>query len=122
MINNDILNSLIISIRNNIKNKNIDTSSCFKIIVLSIETIENYTNLSGEEKKEYIILAIQTIAKGDDNISGNEDDLLDKTIVDSLAFILTNNYISEVIDIVFKASQGDININKIKKKLCCNCI
>lgn len=119
MIKNDILNSLIVSIRNNIKNENIDTSSCFKIIVLSIETIENYTNLTGEEKKEYIILAIQTIAKGDDNISGNEDDLLDKTIVDSLAFILKNNYISEVIDIVFKASQGDININKIKKKICC---
>jgi len=121
MINNDILKSLITSIKNNIKNKNIDTSSCFKIIILSIEIIENYNTLTGEEKKNYIILAIENIAKGEDNISGTEDDLLDETIVSSLVFILKNNYINEIIDIVFKASRGGININKmkIKNKLCC---
>jgi hypothetical protein len=121
MINNDILKSLITSIKNNIKNKNIDTSSCFKIIILSIEIIENYNTLTGEEKKNYIILAIENIAKGEDNISGTEDDLLNETIVSSLVFILKNNYINEIIDIVFKASRGGININKmkIKNKLCC---
>ena len=119
MIKPNILNSLIVSIKNCIKNTSIDTSSCFKIITISIEMIENYDNLTGEEKKNYIILAIETIAKGDDNIAGTADDLLDETIVKSLKFILQNNYISEIIDIICKASKGDININKIKKKYCC---
>ena len=119
MIKPNILNSFIVSIKSSIKNTNIDTSSCFKIITISIEMMENYKNLTGEEKKNYIILAIETIAKGDDNIAGTSDDLLDDTIVKSLKFILQNNYISEIIDIIFKASNGDININKIQKKYCC---
>lgn len=119
MIKLNILNTLINSIKNSIKDNTIDTTTFFKIITLSIEIMENYNELNGNEKKEYIILAIETIAKGNDNIKGNNDDLLDETTILSLTFILNNNYISEVIDIIFKASKGEININKIKKKKYC---
>jgi hypothetical protein len=113
-----ILNALINCIKNNIKDKKVDTSSCFKIITLSIEIIDKYKHLNGNEKKQYIINAIETIAKGNDNILGNEDDIIDEAMLLSLNFIINNNYISEFIDIIFKASKGEININKIKKKCC----
>lgn len=118
MLNQKILNGLISTIKKNIKDKNVDTSSCFKIITLSIEIIEKYNELNGSQKKEYIIKAIETIAKGDDNISGNEDDLIDETMLLSLSVIINNNYISDFIDILCQASKGELNINKIKNKCC----
>jgi hypothetical protein len=118
MIKSDILNPLITCIKSNIKDKNIDTSSCFKIIILSIENMEKYNELSGDEKKKYIIQAIEIIAKGNDNISGTNDDVIDDETLLSLIFILNKNYLSDFIDLIFKASNGEININKIKKKCC----
>ena len=118
MLKPNILNALVNTIKNSIKDKNIDTSSCFKIITLSVEIIEKYNELHGKDKKEYIIKAIEIIAKGNDNIEGNNDDLLDETTVLSLKIIIDNDYISEFIDIICRASKGEININKIKKKCC----
>lgn len=118
MLKPNILNALVNSIKNCIKDKNIDTSSCFKIITLSLEIIEKYNDLNGNDKKKYIIQAIEIVAKGNDNIEGNNDDLLDEATVLSLKIIIDNDYISEFIDIICKASKGDLNINKIKKKCC----
>ena len=115
MIQPHILNSLILCLKSNIKNKNIDTSSALKIITLSMELIEEYPDLTSEEKKLYIITALEEIAKGNDNISGTEDDALTPECLESLKLIINNNLISDIITIICDASKGNFNINKIKK-------
>jgi hypothetical protein len=116
MIDQRILQSFITSIKTAIKNKSIDTSSAMKLIVISMEIIENMENVdvNNIDKKQYVILAIQEIAKGDDLIIGTTDDTISPQVVESLIIMINRNLISEVIDIICLASKGEFNVNKIK--------
>jgi hypothetical protein len=114
MIDQEILQKLIISIRQAIKNQSIDTSSAIKLIVISMEIIESF-NINNIDKKEYVIIAIQEIAKGEDLIFGTSDDTISPLVVDSLIEMINRNLIGEVIDIVCLASKGEFNVNKIQK-------
>ena len=78
MIDQEILQKLIISIRQAIKNQSIDTSSAIKLIVISMEIIENFNinNINNIDKKEYVIIAIQEIDKGEYLIFCTSDDTI----------------------------------------------
>jgi hypothetical protein len=117
MIDQRILQSFITSIKTAIKNKSIDTSSAMKLIVISMEIIENMENVdvNNIDKKQYVIMAIREIAKGEDNIIGTTDDTISPQVVESLITMINRNLISEVIDIICLACKGEFNVNKIKK-------
>jgi hypothetical protein len=114
MIDQQILQTFITSIRNAIKNKSIDTSSAMKLIVISMEIIESF-DVNNNDKKEYVIMAIQEIAKGEDMIIGTSDDTISPEVVKSLIIMINTNLLDEVVDIVCLASKGEFNVNKIKK-------
>ena len=116
-INQQVLQKFIASIKDAIKNKSIDTSSAMKLIVICIEIMENMENIETKniDKKQYVILAITEIAKGDDLILGTSDDTISPQVYESLILMINRDLISEVIDIICSASKGDIDVNKIKK-------
>jgi hypothetical protein len=114
MIDQQILQTFVASIRNAIKNNSIDTSSAMKLVVISMEIIESF-DVNNNDKKEYVIIAIQEIAKGDDMIIGTSDDTISPQVVESLITMINSNILEEVIDIVCLASKGEFNVNKIKK-------
>lgn len=114
-INQQVLQKFITSIKDAIRNKSIDTSSAMKLIVICIEIIENMENIENIDKKQYVILAITEIAKGDDMILGTSDDTISPQVYDSLILMINRDLISEVIDIICLASKGNIDVNKIKK-------
>jgi len=112
-INQQVLQQFITSIKDAIRNKSIDTSSVMKLIVICIEIMENMQT-ENIDKKQYVILAINEIAKGDDLIFGTSDDTISPQVLVSLIVMINRDLISEVIDIICLASKGDINVNKIK--------
>ena len=116
-INQQVLQQFIRSIKDAIRNKSIDTSSAMKLIVICIEIMENMENIETKniDKKQYVILAITEIAKGDDLILGTSDDTISPQVYESLILMINRDLISEVIDIICSASKGDIDVNKIKK-------
>lgn len=115
-INQQVLQKFITSIKDTIRNKSIDTSSAMKLIVICIEIMENMENIETKniDKKQYVILAITEIAKGDDLILGTSDDTISPQVYESLILMINRDLISEVIDIICLASKGDIDVNKIK--------
>ena len=119
-INQQVLQKFITSIKDAIKNKSIDTSSAMKLIVVCIEIMENMES-ENIDKKQYVILAITEIAKGDDLILGTSDDTISPQVYESLILMINRDLISEVIDIICSATKGDIDVNKIKKT-CFGCI
>jgi hypothetical protein len=114
MIDQQILQTFVTTIRDAIKNKSVDTSSAMKLIVISMEIIETF-DVNNNDKKDYVIIAIQEIAKGDDMIIGTSDDIISAEVVKSLTEMINSNLLDEVIDIVCLASKGEFNVNKIKK-------
>ena len=116
-INQQVLQKFITSIKDTIRNKSIDTSSAMKLIVICIEIMENMENIETKniDKKQYVILAITEIAKGDDLILGTSDDTISPQVYESLILMINRDLISEVIDIICSATKGDIDVNKIKK-------
>jgi hypothetical protein len=116
MLKPEILKSLISKIKLAIQNKNIDTSSAMKMLVLSMELIEDIDDgtITNVEKKQYIIIALEEIAKGNDMITGTSDDTISITTLESLRIIINKNLISEIVDIICLATKGEININKVK--------
>ena len=116
-INQQVLQKFIRSIKDAIRNKSIDTSSAMKLIVICIEIMENMENIETKniDKKQYVILAITEIAKGDDLILGTSDDTISPQVYESLILMINRDLISEVIDIICLASKGNIDVNKIKK-------
>jgi hypothetical protein len=113
-INQQVLQQFIKSIKDAIRNKSIDTSSAMKLIVICIEIMENMQT-ENIDKKQYVILAINEIAKGDDLILGTSDDTISPQVYESLIVMINRDLISEVIDIICLASKGNIDVNKIKK-------
>jgi hypothetical protein len=113
-INQQVLQQFITSIKDAINNKSIDTSSAMKLIVICIEIMENMQT-ENIDKKQYVILAITEIAKGDDLIFGTSDDTISPQVYESLIVMINRDLISEVIDIICLASKGNIDVNKIKK-------
>jgi hypothetical protein len=83
MIDQRILQSFITSIKTAIKNKSIDTSSAMKLIVISMEIIENMENVdvNNIDKKQYVIIHLLALFL----ILG----LLVGSILNFLAFLLS---------------------------------
>jgi hypothetical protein len=121
--NPTMLDKIVKCIKINIKTKNIDINSAFDLIICSMEIMETYDNLTGEQKKQYILLAIEQIANGDDGISNTSDDYISKNIVNTLKKLLEEDILNNFIDIISNASKNKFDINKIQIKTnkCCKC-
>ena len=107
-----ILNSFLLTIKQAIKEKKINTESPIAIITKAMELLEHVNGMSGKDKKMYIIQAIEIIAKGDDGVFGTADDLLPERTVRALAMFVEQDVIGDTIQLITDATKGQLDINK----------
>lgn len=89
-----------------------------KLIAKSMEllhTQKHWKVLSGAEKKELLLGALETIAKGRDGVQGTSDDLLPADFVVTIKLMLERNLVSQVIDVVAATAKGHFDIIQAKK-------
>lgn len=112
-----ILSTVIKCLKESIKDKKISFVNYTIIIISAMEIIEKYKTLNGALKKKYMIMAIEEIAEGNDNIVGTDDDLIFKENTIILKNLIEQNILSDLIDIISDASKGLFDINKSTKTL-----
>lgn len=89
--------------------------NAFSFIKTGMELVSNIASLSGEERKECLIMALELVAKGKDGIAGNEDDLLAPETVHMLEIMIKNNIIGPLVEVLLDAAKGRMNIAAIKQ-------
>lgn len=116
-----ILYSMITSLKEEIKSNKIDVNSPYALVAKTMELLEKFEYLSGEEKKRYVIIILEELAKGEDGIINTVDDLIPEKTQNRLKLILLQNMVEDVIRLVCDASKGKININKTVTVVKQNC-
>jgi len=122
MIEKDILDNLILNLNAMIYDKKIDTSTASKIVVITMELIEKIkANISSEDKKKYVILAIKDVSKDIKRICDFENEITPEDVFKQLKFIIENDILDDMIDMICSASKGFYHLNKVEKR-CFSCI
>jgi hypothetical protein len=88
--------------------------STIDLIKTGMELASDLINLSGPERKECLVAALAMIAKGADGIAGTADDLIDAKTLELLNTMIEHNIVGDIIDVVFDAYRGRLNIAGIK--------
>lgn len=83
-----------------------------EIIGVGMQFIERYSHLTGAEKKELFIKALEYIANGKDGVAGTDDDVIPKKTVDTIKMLLDNGIVEQTIDLVSDIAKGKYDINK----------
>jgi len=110
-----LLIKIINSFKKFFKGKKINYTT---LIVNGMEIIEKNKKLDGSIKKKYLIIAIGELAKGIDNISGTEDDIISLDNMIILKKLIDENLLEDMIDIIADVSKGLFDINKSSKSRC----
>jgi hypothetical protein len=98
-----IVNQIVTELKANIQNMNIDKSSPLSVVVKGMEILDSYKELSGEQKKEYLLAATQKLSESKD----------DNEIISKLSMLLSENVIGNLVNIIADATKGKVNVNKI---------
>lgn len=88
--------------------------NAFSFIKTGMELVSSIASLSGEERKECLIMALELIAKGKDGIAGNEDDLLAPETVHKIEIMIKHNIIGPLVEVLLDAAKGRMNIDAMK--------
>lgn len=118
-----LLSILLRSLMDSIRDKKLDVSSAFNIIVKSMELLHSFhafQHLNGNDKKQYLLAAVTEIAKGEDGISGTADDLIPAHIVTALRILVDGDFVGDIVEIIIDASRGKFDLNKVEKT-CVKC-
>jgi hypothetical protein len=110
-----LLIKIINSFKKFFKGKKINYTT---LIVNGMEIIEKNKKLDGSIKKKYLIIAIGELAKGIDNISGTEDDIISLENMIILKKLIDENLLEDMIDIIADVSKGLFDINQSSKSRC----
>lgn len=101
-----------------INNNTIDitTLSPIKLITILMEQIETIKNITGEQKKNYVIRILNDIINTDDNIfiKANNNNL-----IINIKLLLDSKVVSDIIDTIVLCVDGAVNINNQIKSGCC---
>jgi DNA-directed RNA polymerase subunit F len=116
-----ILHSVLGCLKQSIKNIEVDVRSAFSLIAKAMEYLEKFENLSGAEKRAYIVIIVEVLAKGDDGIAGTADDLIPENTVQALKTLLTTNLVEDAVQVITDATKGKLDLNKAKD-VACTCI
>ena len=87
-------------------------------LVENIDTINNSVAHERSEKKELVIAVLNKLAKGKDGVAGTEDDLISVEKMNSIKMLLESSLVGDFIEVVVKATKGNININKVVQSGC----
>lgn len=76
--------------------------------------VKDIACLSGHERKECLVAALQIIAKGKDGVAGTEDDVLAPETMTMLNVMLEHNIVEHVVEALLDAAKGRLNVVAIK--------
>jgi hypothetical protein len=107
-----IFRSLYVSLTKSIQTKQVDAFSAMTIIAKGMELLESFKELSGQQKKEYIVAVVEDIAKGADGISGTDDDLLPPGTIKALHLLVKEDLIGSIVSTISDAAKGKFDLNK----------
>jgi len=110
MNNKDIIYNKILE---SIKKNKITLKSAFLLITVIMEEVEKIKNLTGDDKKLYVIEILNTI------VSNGNDDLIPPFICNSVKTLIDNGTIGLIIDSIVYTTNNKININIATR---CSCI
>ena len=88
------------------KNREINSNNWMMLVINVMQCVEDVDDLNGNEKKE---LAIEVIIKIIPQLNQQNNEIVDK--------LLNRESLTTTIDLVISASKGQLDLNKIKKKL-----
>lgn len=105
-------------IENHIINNNIDISSLssIKLITILMEQMEKIKDITGPEKKKYVIQLLNEFINNDDNIFIESNNL---NLIINIKLLLDSKVIDDIIDTVVLCVDGAIDINNKIKNNCC---
>lgn len=83
-----------------------------EIVGVGMQFMERYSHLTGAEKKEMFVKALEYIANGKDGVAGTDDDIIPKKTVDTIKLLLDNGIVEQTIDLVSDIAKGKYDINK----------
>lgn len=109
-----ILQSLITSLQDLLENKQVNVNSAMCIIAKGMELMDNFKDVSGSEKKKYLIKTIEIVAKGKDGVFGTADDLIPESTAKTLTLFLEQNLIEDTVQLLMDASKGKLNLNQVQ--------
>lgn len=98
-----------------IKGGEIDSKDAISIVRKTMELVQRYPHLSGDNKKHVTVEVIRAIAAGKDGIAGTEDDLILRDTVNSISVLLEGNLIHNLIDVIKGAAKGEFDFDKIQE-------
>jgi hypothetical protein len=87
----------------------------YELIVNIMELVENIDTIN---KKDLVIAVLNKLAKGKDGVAGTEDDLISVEKINSIKLLLESSLVGDFIEVVVKATKGNININKVVQSGC----
>lgn len=96
----------------------IGASSAVELIARTMELVEGLGLADAAEKKAVALLAIQTVAAGEDGVCGTADDVIPAQVLAAIRLMTENNLIEMVIDTIVDACKGRFDINKAKPIFC----
>jgi hypothetical protein len=110
-----VLQSLITSLQDAIEQKTVNANSAMAIIGKGMELMGYFKDVSGPEKKKYLIKAIEIVAKGKDGVFGTDDDLIPESTAKTLTMLLEQNLVEDTIQLISDAAKGKLNVEQVKK-------
>lgn len=84
------------------------------LIKAGMELVKNIVSLSGPERKDCLIAALQIIAKGKDGMAGTDDDVLSPETMTMLNVMLEHNIVEHIVEALLDAAKGRLNVVAIK--------
>lgn len=90
------------------------------LIKVGFEVVYNYKELNTHAvRKEYLLKALETIAKGKDGILGTEDDLIPEPVLHQLQTMIDTDMLQGVVQLVSDAFYGKLKVKgSLLERLC----
>jgi hypothetical protein len=81
----------------------LNITCAYDLIKYLVISANDYTSLSGREKKEMVIQTLEYIIRGPDGIMYTRDDMIPAYVYDSIILLINSGMISSTIDLVCEA-------------------
>ena len=85
------------------RREKLDITSAYDLIKYLVISANQYTSLSGSEKKELVIQTLEYIIRGPDGLLKTKDDVIAPYVYDSIILLINSGMISSTIDLVCEA-------------------
>ena len=81
----------------------LNINNAYDLIKYLVISANDYTSLTGREKKEMVIQTLEYIIRGPDGVLYTRDDIIPPYVYDSIILLINSGMISSTIDLVCEA-------------------